>query len=586
MNSAELFAWTAESTPRLARFQFGAGTFAAVTVSDTATQASISQACCTTFNNKLYVAYNTAINRLHVWDGTSLRRVGINPPSAPTTATSTGSVTDTRKYRVRLTIKAGSTVLVRNEATTATAAVAMSSQQCTVTAPGSLEAQATHWELEASSILTNYTVWYRLGDAAVATTTIVDNNASLLSFTVSEETGTYTMPGSCKYVVADRDRLLFLNNWEYSSYASRVEWTPVLGTGVGDEERILRTSTVSSYVDVGPGVGGQITGGARFQGSIYVFKQFAIYKLVRTGDVEAPYQPVLVSDTIGCIEHRTICEGEDEFGNPALYFMGQLGPYRVSQRGVEFLGRDLTNYWARINWSASTGIVAHAVWYPTRRQVWYYITLDSNTSPSHKFVFHADYGRREGNAVRGGWTRHDCTGVTCSTMYTSRYIGAVEEGGIPALATYPLRPWIGTTAATLLAVTDQPGVDEDASGTNTSTTYVASILTQPYVLGGTDQVFGVTGVQMLSRAPASGEETRLTCTLNKDWGSDTASTATTTTTYSAGLTQVVSDLEVGKSGCTAVQVSVADGALTTSMTTVLTWNLDRIAVRFRPEERR
>ena len=72
----------------------------------------------TTFNDKLFCAYDSGVDRLHCWDGTTFRRVGLAPGAAAPTVTNAGRGSYAallRYYRVRWTEMDGVKVIRRSE---------------------------------------------------------------------------------------------------------------------------------------------------------------------------------------------------------------------------------------------------------------------------------------------------------------------------------------------------------------------------------------------------------------------------------------------------------------------------------------
>lgn len=128
-------------------------------------------------NNKLFVAYHSSVDRLHVWDGTSLRRAGLGQPAAPTAVTNgSGTYSGTRFFRVRYVIKnADGDVVVRSEPSDSyTFYPPGTGSGATVTRPALLGEGETHWEFEASD---NDTDFYLISTILIATTTYVDTIA-------------------------------------------------------------------------------------------------------------------------------------------------------------------------------------------------------------------------------------------------------------------------------------------------------------------------------------------------------------------------------------------------------------------------
>src|ERR1019366_1805596 len=57
-------------------------------------------------NGKLFMPYHSSVDRMHIWDGTTLRRAGLTEPAAPTVVDTAGAGTyaSPRYFRVRYTI--------------------------------------------------------------------------------------------------------------------------------------------------------------------------------------------------------------------------------------------------------------------------------------------------------------------------------------------------------------------------------------------------------------------------------------------------------------------------------------------------
>src|SRR5688572_14739321 len=77
-------------------------------------------------HGKLFIAYASVTDevfsdipkdRLHVWDGTTLRRTGLDTPDQPTAADTggAGSMQTARFYRTRLTLQEGGVTVLRSE---------------------------------------------------------------------------------------------------------------------------------------------------------------------------------------------------------------------------------------------------------------------------------------------------------------------------------------------------------------------------------------------------------------------------------------------------------------------------------------
>ena len=144
--AAELWAIDDAGTPLVKRLT-GGTSWANITLDD-AISGSVQEIQAVSFNGKMFIAYDSAQDRLHVWDPavSKIRRTGLGKAPVPTTgAPSAGAVTDTRTYKVAWTVQVGGVTVRRSELSNATSAVALVAQQVVVTrgtAPGEGE---THW---------------------------------------------------------------------------------------------------------------------------------------------------------------------------------------------------------------------------------------------------------------------------------------------------------------------------------------------------------------------------------------------------------------------------------------------------------
>jgi hypothetical protein len=300
----------------------------------------------TTLNGKFFIAYDSDVNRLHVWDGTTLRRVGFvsaatpEVSGAPTVDAISGTgITDEHWYRVRWVELTGAVVTRRSEPTASVSLAITDDAGWRITRPTVLPNEGeTHWELEASEAATG--PWYRIARIAIATTTY-DHTVDAIDITnLSAPVGDYYPPPSAKYLVSDGSRLLMANAWETAAAIgqtepkpNRVWYTPVLGTtDEGDDERIPNSLVQQNWIDVGDGA--EITGLAGpLYGDVYVFKTDSIYKLTPTGDSTTPYRSALVSTGHGAVSQRCITHGIGPQGEPAIYFANETAVYRITAAG-------------------------------------------------------------------------------------------------------------------------------------------------------------------------------------------------------------------------------------------------------------
>ncbi len=337
------------------------------------------------FNGKLFLFYDSTVDRLHVYDpglaSPRVRRVGINPgTSAPTVANTGGGAYAAvlRYYRVRFVQLTGTVITRKSEATPSVSFTpsggGTAARVTQPTVPGEGE---THWIVEAS---TDNVDFYNIsGNIAIGTTTY-DDSAATTTYTsnaLSEVSGTFTRPTSGKFGITDSNRLIFAGTYETATTTgSRIWFTPVLGSlDRGDDERLLQTNTQSAFLDINEKDGGDVTGLAYpINGVIYAFKYRQIWRLTPTGDGTTPYLPRKLSPVVGCIRHQTIVMAEDAEGHPAVYFLSHKGPFRLSVNGLEYLGRDIEDQWfglnglSAVNLSATT-LVGHGMYYADKDTV-------------------------------------------------------------------------------------------------------------------------------------------------------------------------------------------------------------------------
>jgi hypothetical protein len=469
-----------------------------------------------TFNGKEYFLYANAAGRPAVWDGTNLRRVGLGAPSsAPTSVLAGGAVTDTRTYQSAVTVQSSGVTIRRSELSPISGSVVMSSQQTTETLTGAPGEGETNWELYGAS---TDNVYKLIGTAAIGST-IVDNNA-LLTGTLSPLAGTNALFPDAVLIAADgSNRLLMAQHRTNTALSSRIWYTPIFAFP-GDDERLPAIVNQNNYFDINQNDGDFITALAGpLQGSLYAYKNQSTWKLTPTGDFTAPYSVLRLSGTIGCISDKCVVQATDEYGQPCICWISQQGPYRIGSQGLQYMGRDIEDLWPIINLGAT--IPAHGVFYPQLHQIWWWLTLNTDTDPSVLVVFdtilgHAVYytvGDVPPTAgVRRGWARWsgDLAKARCSVMY-SRIIGASM-----GVLTRPYAGFIGNAARLL-------GADSVTAMDDGGTPFQGYILTKAYQPVGRDTFFE--GTQPLLQAKASPGaiiQLRATC----DWGAQPVITDT------------------------------------------------------------
>jgi hypothetical protein len=442
------------------------------------------------FNGKFFLSYASAQDRWHVWDGSTVRRVGIAPGANAPTAADTGAgayAATLRYYRVRWLMVTGAVTDKKSEPTPSVSftpsgagAAARVTQPTVPTNEG-----ITHWMVEAGT--DNVTFFNISGNIAVATTTY-DDSAAVTSYadnTLSEPLGYFTLMPSLLAAVTDGNRLIGING-------TRVYWTPVLGSlDRGDDERIVDTATQNPYLDLGGS--GDLTAIARVvNGIIFVFRRSETWRLSPTGDAVKPYAARLLHPSVGALNHKSVAVGEDETGNPVVYMFNTQGLFRVNLPGtVEYCGRDAQGI-THETWTGGlrskidlggvgTVVASHITYVRDYAQVYCFYAANAST-PDNCIVFNVRRAtRRDFWGVRGGWA--DYTGNLFSACVCSveiRALGGSTESDVSATRGADMRLWIGG------AVGGTPTIymtGRTNSSTDDTTPYQAFVTTRAIIPG-------------------------------------------------------------------------------------------------------
>lgn len=549
----------------------GGTSWADVTVDDAIT-AQFQHVNAVSFNGKLFLAYKSAVDRLHVYDpglaAPRVRRVGIAPGgSAPTVADQGAGAYAAvlRKYRVRWLQFTGSVVTRWSEPTpsvTFTPDGAHGSARVTrPTAPGEGE---THWEIEIQVAGNNWQRLFLTTTAeciAIATTTYDDSvDTTLLGGNaISDLAGTNTVPQSAKFLLTDGNRLLLAGGYESGTKNSRVWYTPVLGsTDHADDERIPVTTTQSNYIDLNENDGGFITGfGGPLNGIPYVFKYRDFWRLLPTGDVTAPYLPRRMGSGVGSINQKLVVTAVTETGEQALYFYDHLGPFRTSpSRGLAYLGRDCEDIWSTVNLGA-TGVVGWALYHADKHQVWFHVATGASNDPDTRMVFDTVLGRfTEADRKRGGWYRHtgNAPAARCGCLFANTLGASMSRD---------LKPYVGRASGTVILKTDTSTTDD------AGTAFQAYVKTKPLAVTTLGLNGAIGHASLLAKASAA----TITQTIDRDFGLETV-TATVSLAAAASETRVLRKIE----GCELSQVGTVQIQLGDGSAIAQAWTLDALSV--------
>jgi hypothetical protein len=522
-----------------------------VTIADTLSSDSniIGHINAASLHGKFFFACKSNKDRLHVWDGVTFRRAGLAAPAvAPSTAETAGAGTfaDNRTYRVRFTVQDASAVtILRSEPSPEFPHTTSGTKTgVIVTRPAVVDGNETHWELEASSGDGNF---YVIATTAIATTTATDTTTPATgygAFDLSEDIGDYELIPSVKFVVADQDRLVFGGSWEDSDLGSRVSWTPVFGaTGVGNDERIPLDT--NNFIDLDWMSDGNLTGlSTPVNGSLYAFKMSKVYKLQRSGDVDAAYTAFQISGKRGALE-GSIVNGADEHGGPCVYFLDPaIGPCRISAAGLQEM-KGIRGTWKSVNTSASP-IASHGIYYPDKQQVHWWVAHSGSTTPNKKIICQVSELRDEANGAgtERGWSLAD---GDIATAYCSAVVPEKVTDAATGDLRISFRPYIGRLNPDGLLRCDV-GVTDNGSA------YVARIVTKPFMAAGLLDKWGVMAASLLAEA----DVTTLKVSLIRDFGLET-NTVTTTLSPTSTEDTVNKRLDnLRMSDATAIQVQFMD----------------------------
>jgi hypothetical protein len=561
--AAELWAADTSATPKWKRLT-GGTSWADVTLDDAVT-ASPHEINATSFNGKLFLAYKSAVDRLHVYDSAvaKVRRSGLVKAAVPTTGQIAGAVTDSRTYKICWTKQVAGVTTMRGELSDASGVVVLVAQQAQITRPTLPGEGETHWELYAAS--TNG-VYGLVATTVVATGTVNENNVVINTNNLDPVEGTNTVFPSVRYLTTDNNRLLGAGSWTTGGFSSRVFFSPILGdSDVGDDERYVFSDDQQNFVDLNENDGGYITAlSPPLQGSIYVFKYRQIYKLTPTGDLDTPYLAYNVSRAIGCISHKSLVLGEDGTGTACLYFASAIGPYRLGQNGLEYLGHDIEDLWPTVNLNA-TGINCHGIFSPEKHQYWLWVSTGSANSPDTIFVFNSLNSESANGKTRGGWAVYngDLALANCSCLFSNT---------VGASMSFDLKPYIGRTSVNNKIYKGDTSAVDDAGAA-----FRAYLTTKNYIVGNGAEFFSVGYPTLMAAIQAA---TTIQIKLLRDYSLESVAVSISLAALGTETRGFRKDEGVTLSHCRTVAFEVGDA----SAVSVASWKLDKLIVPYEIEE--
>lgn len=425
-----------------------------------------------TLNGKLYFAFGSGVNRLHVFDPglsvTTVRRAGMGTPAAPTVANSAvaGAYPATlRYYKVAYTEQRGGVTVRRSELSPKVSFTPDGAHtNATVTKPAAISESETHWELYGSADDTTY---YLLATTVVGTTTYADTAtpSTYNTNTAQPTTGANTPFPSVRYLGTDGNRLLGFGVYETSAGDSlppkngRVFFGPVLdSSGVQDDERINNTTALQGWIDLARNSGAvdRALTERPVNNVFYAFQSVGVYGLFPTENATTPYRRVIVSTAVGAINQQSTIVAEDGTGAVCAYFLDiTKGPYTVGgPHGLRWCGKDVKDVWSTVNKDA-TIVAAHAVWYPDRHVVLFWVATGSSNTPDT--ILALDVTKQaldESGDLRGGWTvwKGDFAAASCSVMFSNTVAATRSRNRVP---------YVGLTIGTNLYRYDESKTDDN-----------------------------------------------------------------------------------------------------------------------------
>jgi len=450
-------------------------------------------------NNKLFIAYRSAENRLHVLDagGTTVRRTGLLAPPAPVvTDVGVGTYPSTlRYYRVQWATYGGATVLREGALGPATAftpsGTALAAQISLPPLPGQGE---NAWRIYVSADNATY---YRLASLFIANTTFDDTTiVGTWTGELAPLEGTFTNWPSVRFLCSTGDRLLGFGVYNPEAavvgdvmppLVGRVYFSPVLNTtDADDDERVSNTLQHKGWIDIARNAGGVDRGIAQaVDNQIMVAQSQGLYLLIPTGQDTSPYRRVALSPTLGWVSQWSAFPGEDEAGRPALYFLDpQRGPYRYGARGLEWLGYDIQTLWARFDKDAPP-VQCHGQYLSATRECrWIVPILGPNVMVIN---FNVRLGQAIGDgSVRGGWAQYTGRQSGAPGPYAAARTSVMFSEVFSTPRTAVLRLYLGFAdlglGAPLLLRMDEPGVYEDGVGTTLVQSYSAYLVSKAWLV--------------------------------------------------------------------------------------------------------
>lgn len=446
-------------TPAAHRYTTSGGE-ATITLTDTPAYSGSNasqQVVCVAYNGKVFLAYNSAVNRLHVYDSTAVspavRRVGIGAVAAATVAnTGAGAYAATIRYykiqmRRHLNADATQARLASSELSPSVSFTPSGAGAAArITKPATVDS-CTHWAVYAS--VDDVTYYDITGSLAVASTTYDDSfspsNYAIPTGNVQPEVGLFVPPPSCKLLATNGERIFMAGAYETTASAGettpanrRVWFTRPLGaTDEGDDESITSTGASRYWIDIDNEDGSPITGLlSALDGTIYVGTATSLWRLTDTGQTDVPVRAERVVAGVGPVTHYAMTS-TDTVDGATIYFGAPDGPYRYSPAfGVQYLGSDWVIPNAATH-SVSAGRFQCCQFDPATRRIYWLFSDGASPSAFSARVFDPSLSRNIEGVMRGGWSLDTYAygrRLFCLSVFEGRlYVGGVAASAVGML---------------------------------------------------------------------------------------------------------------------------------------------------------
>lgn len=561
-----------------------------LTLTDNVTATYQKAARAVQLNGKLFVAYKSGVNRLHVFDptvdATKIVRTGLKPTVAPTVANTGGGTyaATPRWYKQQMRTKVGAAVIRQSELSAAVAFTPSGAGTAARVTRGAFPGETeTHWVVFGAADSIDGPYYNLSGDIAIGTTTY-DDSVVPANYNLNDAAplaGAYLCFPSVKFLCSDKRRLLGLGVWESAAGDSltpvpgRVYYSPVIGASdIADDERIEDTIDAEGWIDLAPGGGGSEDRGLAgpINNEIIAFQSKGVYRLLLTGQVGAPVARYDVSTKIGALSDTSCILAEDESGAPCVYFLDPTdGPRRIAVGGqMQWLGRDVADLWRTLN---KDFVGAWGEYDSTNKEIVWYVATGSATAPNLILYFSIPHGESQGYIVRKGWAQWTGNAASFLTGVMFPKSAGNEEVLIGGGDHKVLARFLDTRTHDFGFNSGAPNtpVDDPTDTTDRTAYYAAYGISKAYLqLGGTWRKKRLTEAYLLAAASSGAQ---ITQTLRADFGLINTQTSAVSLTATGSETRTRQRFENADLGdWIAIQIQLGDAG---DVTNTPAWQLDR-----------